>query len=192
MVKSFASLAGAFLLAASSVSGAYAQGGITHGPSGDQLTADDGTVVDLPACKDSAGAPVRFHLKSGKGGWMAFSSFTPMTGPVVELNRAILKEPGKVLRFVAEHECAHHRLGHIRKMFMNYASKNQMPAPAEQKANELAADCAAVPELQSKYGYAAADIRDIFSAFPANDHSATHPPTRERVTNALKCMVKAP
>ena len=119
--------------------------------------------------------------------WGAFSSFTPIAGPLIDFKQEMLDFDAEVLKFAWEHECGHHALGHVREVFNNYMLNIPAPADAPHRY-EIAADCYASRQLAEAGALDEPALRRIMAAFPANEHSQTHPPTSMRLDHALECL----
>lgn len=157
-----------------------------------EITNNAGETVPLRYCYDSESIMVRLRMSSHPNPmdlnyWGAFSSYVPINGPLIDFKPEMLDFSAEVLRFAWEHECGHHALGHAREVFNNFA----LNTPQEHGSTmnyELAADCYATRQLAEAGVLDEAALRRIMAAFPANDHSTTHPPTSFRLDHALQCL----
>lgn len=157
-----------------------------------EITNNAGETVPLRYCYDSEGIAVRLRMSSHPNPmdpnyWGAFSSFVPINGPLIDFKPEMLDFSAEVIRFAWEHECGHHALGHVRELFNNYAFN----IPQDHKnimSYELAADCYATRQLAEAGALDEDVLSRIMAAFPANDHSTTHPPTSFRLEHALQCL----
>lgn len=89
--------------------------------------------------------------------------------------------------FAAEHECAHHKLGHT-----ELGLSKQFISSSDRKKWELDADCEAAREVKRKYSYDAAQLKAAMKIVIAAPDSADHPGGAERYAHALRCLESAP
>lgn len=85
----------------------------------------------------------------------------------------------------AEHECAHHRLGHTE---LNILAMS----PAERIEKENDAECEAASEVKRKYAYTRADLIAGMAWVAQKPQTQFHPSGAQRMANALKCFDAAP
>lgn len=86
--------------------------------------------------------------------------------------------------FVAEHECAHQRLGHTEGVSLS----NLL---TDIKSREYDADCEAARELKRKFSYNGEQLKRAMKTVISMPESNTHPGGRQRYEYALQCLLDA-
>jgi len=182
------------IIALAALFAASAQAGpLKRDPAGDILTLQNGATVRLPVCHDSKGEKVRFSvadhvftdMRGPTSAWDAYSMYSVNGSQTILQTSLLTKEPDTVT-YLAEHECDHHRRGHIREAYL--AERTGQPLSKPVHALELEADCGAAQSLQ-KQGWDEARLRKFFASVPHTEGTTTHPGTDERLQMALSCLV---
>lgn len=163
------------------------------------IETTSGEIVNLPQCTDSAGDVVNYSFDEDRDQFsasraLARAFYTPMRGAVTRMSPVLLQTSGKFITFLAEHECAHHSLGHAREEFDRQSTQGSYVSISgtEHHQMELQADCEAIRNMSGRGELDAAGITKIFDNFPPNEHSTDHPPTSLRRANATQCLSEGP
>ena len=199
----FATCAAAFAaVAALSAPGAKAQDFYNAPATGGMKAGEIDGIANLPVCRDVDGREVAIRIeKTHPHALLLGKAWNhPYKGPMINFEiRQINNEFSLPLqRFLAEHECAHHALGHIKKLIVAVSQGQQMP-PDSRHSFEMEADTYAVQNLFLKYGYGRKEIEQIFSEIGRFEHEAvgdsvdrsSHPRPRQRLENALAILDRA-
>ena len=143
-----------------------------------EITESD--LRSLPVCEVKKGikATYRFGLLDGA---------EKMNGKyyvkISKEDTAPLMTSKKQLEFMAMHECAHAKLGHVEADIEEQFNMSDEDA----HRNELDADCDAAKSLKKLRAYGLEDIKEASAFLVHSGH--THPDGQKRIDRVIKCYL---
>jgi hypothetical protein len=155
-----------------------------------EVAAQDASHFDFPACMAPDGQSVAYIAGEPRPAdqYAIFSIYDDSGKPMIGYNPVWIAGASPAVKtLIAEHECAHHRKGHVLK-YRAAAKQGIVFGYEERLPMEQEAECEAALIGRDKYSYGEKELKEYFDYMRAMTPEKIHTILQSREDAAMACF----